>query len=362
MIGGEKNDISASKMGERRHMRRIYKYAIFLIAVVATLFVIELSLRSAGIDPTTDPMVMYQFDENLGWTTRHDYRYYRSSLYFAHFNYYNPEGLPTTADAWHLHASTTMPSIAILGSSFAESYYLPYDQSFPNLLEKKSGGKQVLNFGVTGYAPDQSLLRARAEFSKYDVKDVVIAFFPFRDLKNVVASNYNGLAKPMFGDGLERPVNTPLKQAPRDVDATGSVIAGVIRNTATYVVLRPYVRKAIAINLIPDSRVSSTHDPKIMDKALSMFAEIAREFPDKHVIVYEIPFFREMDTPQIYQGNLTTYREGCVKYALTCLSMDGIIKSHPRADELFIVGDGHVSAYGAKLIADELALVVNSPR
>jgi hypothetical protein len=38
--------------------------------------------------------------------------------------------------------------------------------------------------------------------------------------------------------------------------------------------------------------------------------------------------------------------------------MDPIIATHPNMDEIFIQGDGHVTAYGAKLVADQLVSIL----
>ena len=244
---------------------RLLKIVILVTVLAALLFFCEFILRNViGIVPSTDRMVTYQFDDTLGWKTRSDYKYYRSSHYYGHFNYYNPQGFPTDFARWHEDASTTTPSIAILGSSHAESYYLPYEQSFPYLLEQKfrekGAEKQVLNLGVSGYAPDQYLLRARTEFPKYHVTDIVVVFFPYNDLPGIESDEYQGFAKPYFKDSLASPENLPLAPPPSQKEEIG--LSAQIRNTAIYTLLRPMLRKAININL----RVS-TKQPQPFDAA-----------------------------------------------------------------------------------------------
>ena len=130
-------------------MHRLIKTAVFVLVLIAALFLCEYILRNVvGIVPGTERMVTYQFDDTLGWKSRADYKYYRSSLYYGHFNYYDPQGFPTDVMRWHEAASSSASSVAILGSSHAESYYLPYEQSFPYLIEKKTG--KVLGATILG--------------------------------------------------------------------------------------------------------------------------------------------------------------------------------------------------------------------
>ncbi|OGZ05347.1 MAG: hypothetical protein A3C93_04880 [Candidatus Lloydbacteria bacterium RIFCSPHIGHO2_02_FULL_54_17] len=341
-------------------MHRLIKTAVFVLVLIAALFLCEYILRNVvGIVPGTERMVTYQFDDTLGWKSRADYKYYRSSLYYGHFNYYDPQGFPTDVMRWHEAASSSASSVAILGSSHAESYYLPYEQSFPYLIEKKTG-KQVLNLGVSGYAPDQYLLRARAELPKYDVSDIVIIFFPYNDLPGIESDEYQGFMKPRFGDSLLAPENLPLVPPAPPKEETG--IVARVRNSAVYTLLRPVVRKAIAVNLRTSAKQPQPFETEEMSKVFDFFGEIQKENSSKRVIIYEIPFYREIGDDTLYRANLVLYETECAKHALICASMDPIIATHSRRGEIFIEGDGHVTAYGAKLIADQLAEILASPR
>jgi hypothetical protein len=332
--------------------RNIFKIISALAVLVLVFCVSEFVLRTVvGIEPSTGRMVTYQFDDTLGWTTRSDYKYYRSSLYYGQFNYYNPQGFPTDAEHWHQNASTTAPSIAILGSSFAESYYVPYEESFPYLIEQQSK-KQVLNLGVSGYAPDQYLLRARVELPKYHVKDIVAIFFPINDLPGIYSDSYQSFTKPYFTDSLDTPVNMPLTPPEPEIAQTGLVAR--IRNTAIYTLLRPIVRKAIEINLAVSTKQPQGFDAIQMKKAFTIFAKLKTEHPDAHLLIYMIPFYREVGNTELYHSNLKLYQDTCTAYGLTCASMDPIIATHPNMGDIFIEGDGHVTAYGAKLVADQL--------
>lgn len=341
-------------------MRHITKVIVTIIAVIAVLVLAEFVLRRwVGIDPSTDRMIAYQFDDTLGWKPRGDFKYYRSSLYYGQFNYYNPDGFPTNFARWHIPASTTTPSIAILGSSLTESYYLPYEESFPYLIEQKAKGKQVLNLGVSGYAPDQDLLRARMVLPNYHVTDIVAIFFPLNGLRDIDADRYQGFAKPHLDLALSKPINVPLQPPPLPPAEKG-IIAG-IRNTAIYTLLRPFVRKGVGLSLRVSTKQSQRFDPEQMEKVFHIFARLHEEHPDARLVIYMVPFYREIGDRELYQSNLALYEATCTKHGLTCASMDPVIAAHPNTGDIFIEGDGHLTAYGAKLIADQLTEILSTP-
>ncbi len=328
------------------------KGILSLLILIALLLGGEIFLlKVVGVVPSTDRMATYQFDENLGWKTRSDFKYYRSSLYYGHFNYYSPEGYPTDRAHWHSAAARNVPTIAFLGSSHAESYYLPYEQSFPYRVEQASG-KQVVNLGVSGYAPDQYLLRARAELPKYPVTDIVVIFFPFNDLPNIERSDYQDVAKPVFGETFDRPINTPLTPPPPAPVGMGFVAR--VRSSATYTLLRPLVRRMLPVKIKVSTKQPGTYDPAQMEKVMTIFATIAKENPSARVHIFAIPFYKELEKPELYRENLAVYEKSCIGRPFSCASMDPIIATHKDPGDIFILGDGHVTAYGAKLIADEI--------
>ncbi len=339
--------------------RFISRGVIGVLGLGTVFFCTEYFLRIVvGIDPTTDRMATYQFDDLLGWKTRSDYKFYRSSLYYGQFNYYNPEGFPTTAARWHEHASTTQQSVAMLGSSFVESYYLPYEESFPYLIEKKLNGKQVLNLGVSGYAPDQYLLRARAALPVYNVTDIVAVLFPINDLPGIESDEYQGFAKPYFKDSFDVPANMPLLPATPSSKPSGLVAQ--VRNTATYTLLRPLVRKAIGFNLKVSAKQPQVFDVTKMESVFRIFEKLKAEHPSARLLIYEIPFYKEVGNTELYRANLKLFEDTCAKFGLTCATMEPIIATHPNMSEIFIEGDGHVTAYGAKLVADQISSILSA--
>ena len=218
----------------------------------------------------------------------------------------------------------------------------------------------MLNLGVSGYAPDQYLLRARTELPKYPVTDIVVIFFPYNDLAGIESDEYQGFAKPRFKDSLAMPENLPLTPPLPQKEET-SVVAQV-RNTAMYTLLRPVLRKAIAINLRESTKQPKPFEDAQMEKVFNIFTAIKQENPNARLLIYQIPFYREVGDSELYKSHLALYEATCAMHGLTCASMDPIIATHQNAGEIFIEGDGHVTAYGAKLIADQIAEILNIAR
>ena len=106
-------------------------------------------------------MTTYTFDNKIGWRAKKNFKFFRSSTVYAHWSYYNPEGFPTSKENFKNYTNTLKPSIALIGDSFVEGYYLPYEQTFANLLDNNCEEKQVINLGISGFSPYQYLMYSR---------------------------------------------------------------------------------------------------------------------------------------------------------------------------------------------------------
>jgi len=102
----------------------------------------------------------------------------------------------------NLSLDANRPSVAIIGDSFVEGYCLPYKKSFAYLLGDLVKDKQIINLGVNGYSPDQYLLYSRRHLKNFNVKDIIVAFFPYNDIPMVfrkyTESQKLGYSKPYF--------------------------------------------------------------------------------------------------------------------------------------------------------------------
>jgi hypothetical protein len=97
-----------------------------------------------------------------------------------------------------------------------------------------------------------------------------------------------------------------------------------------------------------------------MKKAIAILAQINKENPNASFLVYEIPHLREMDNPSLYKSNLEIFENECRKQNINCTSMENIIKASDDYNTLFIQGDGHLSAKGSALVADQLLHILNA--
>lgn len=161
-----------------RFSKSLAKLALIGFGILAALLLMEGWFRLNGITGFQDRLSVYEFDDILGWKTKPDSKAFRSTGNFAHYNYYGPQGFPVDKDNWEESLNADTPSVAIIGDSLTEGYYLPYENTFTYLIDQKVPDIQVINLGVSGYAPDQYLLFARRHIDDYNVTDVIVIFFP----------------------------------------------------------------------------------------------------------------------------------------------------------------------------------------
>lgn len=338
------------------YRKMLVNLAVFTVTGIFCVGIAEIVLRLYGITPNTDRMYAYQFDDVLGWTPKKSFKYFRSTPYYAHFNYYNPDGFPTTKPDWPRRADPQKPSVVFLGDSFTEGYYLPYEFTFPYLVGQRLS-QQVINLGVSGYAPDQYLLTARQHLPNYDAQMVIVMFFPHNDTEDIFESDYQGYAKPMFAEDFTTPVNLPLpklagKQAPENW------MQRMAHSSAIYAALRSIVRKYFEMP-------ASTKIPVVlyeyerMQKALRLIKQIQIEFPVNQFVVYYIPMYDELSS-QTLPRNLATFQEICTELDLSCFTMKNLLDTAKHPDQYFITGDGHFSKQGAAAVAEHLSTILST--
>lgn len=154
------------------------------LSVLATLAVLELGLRIAGVSYPE----FNRLDPRLGWAPRPglEGRDTASGARIA----INREGFrdrdhepAKAAGGWRL---------AVLGDSFVEAREVALRDTFWKVMERRlqaclGGGKgpvEVLGFGVNGYGPAQELLVMRERVWRYAPDAVVLALFTGNDVAN----------------------------------------------------------------------------------------------------------------------------------------------------------------------------------
>ena len=323
----------------------------FIMAIAAAEFVV----RMFDVTPYQTRLERYRFDEVLGWRTRRAYSTYISRRRYAHHLYYDNDGFPSGESGVTESASRDVPSIALIGDSFVEGYYLPHDQTLAYLLGR-SMKKQILNLGVSGYSPGQYLLSARRYLKQFNVSDVVVFLFAYNDLAYVDSDVYRGYEKPLVSIDTFEPLNVPLDK----LDGGESEIRGTLRNVldefALWSLMKPLF---VAIGEGGGDAVAAERlDATALDKSLQLIARIGTEFPAARLHVYYVPELAELLERPVYQFNIDSFMATCATLSLRCVVPDELAAGDVEAH--YIPEDRHFSARGAMLVADQVSKFLGS--
>lgn len=337
---------------------------LFLIvsSCVFALGLVEIALRAHGIEGTAPSsaarLKVYDFHSELGWWPRAARSYYRSSSYYGHFNYYNAARMPVARGSLDVLPDPDVTTIAFVGDSFVEGFYVPYEKSFVHLVDLEFNDYQVINLGVAGYNPSQYLLRARMDLPKYNVRHVIVGFFAYNDVDDVDRPYKQGYATPVFGDDLRAPLNTPLAKETGDGPEV-SFFHKIARQSAAYSVIRPFYKNAIRY-IKPETGNARGHDrlnpdPKEYAKALRLIAAIQDVVPEATLMVVYIPFYDHLLFPKKFAKNLELFRSNCKELQISCQVPAFIEDPVETLEPLYIggeAGEGHFSELGSRVFAE----------
>jgi len=339
------------------------RIGLICFGVLLALLVLETLLRISGVSGYQETLSIYEFDELLGWRTKESSKTFRSTRNFAHFNYFDPQGFPVDRENWRRHLDPETPSIAFIGDSFTEGFYLPYEHTFTYLIDQKFPNKQVVNLGVSGYAPDQYLITARRHIQQYNVTDVVVMFYAANDLADLFKQQINGYAKPIFGESSFEPENVPLQKLKGNsrVGFRGSILRKINDHSALARTLNPYLFRYVpglmgagASAVAPD-----LHARPAMRKALRIIKQIEIEFPANSFFVYYVPDVEEALHVEALKHNIALYRLVCSEVGLECYTPERILSTVSDPRELYIPVNRHLSKLGAKAVADHLFQILS---
>ena len=322
--------------------------SLFLASVMISVFLAEVLVRSLGLRPFETNIGRHEFDSVLGWRTRTSHSTYISRRSFAHHVYYTADGLPCGKHDIERRASRDQPSIALIGDSFVEGAYLPYEKSLASVLQDIST-KQVLNFGVAGYGPDQYLLAARRQLPEFNVTDIVVFLFPTNDTPYLNSDTYLGYAKPLISIPEFEPINTPLQEAASNNEDRG-LILGVLDHLALWSLVKPLIRFVAQPDIVLfDAPVQNTRD---MRTALRLVGQIHTEFPEPTFHVYYIPELSELKNVDVFNHNIELFLKVCYELAINCITPSALSQDEP--EKLYIPIDRHFSELGARLVANQI--------
>jgi hypothetical protein len=195
--------------------------ALRIVAPVKAADLLPLQYDRAGLERIAAQDTYIAFDQSLGWTvSRGMTRPSNQAVYTS-----NGGGMRSLRE-YELAPPETGPRLAAFGDSFTHCDDVENDECWTAQLEQDIPGTEVLNFGVSGYAPDQAWLRYQQEGRAYrpcavligymveNVNRVVNRFRPFYQPDTGIT-----LGKPRYllqGDNLEllpSPARSPLDYA-----------------------------------------------------------------------------------------------------------------------------------------------------
>lgn len=165
------------------------------------------------------------YDDVMGWTVGAN-KQGSNGMYWS-----SSEGIRAPWAGINFGKSTGKPRIAIVGDSFTFGQDVKYEDTWGDCLEKMLGEKfQVLNFGVPGYAIDQSYLRYEKDVLKWKPKIVIFGFIANDVIRSMTVYPFIKFptwdwpySKPRFivRDGILKSINMPPPR-PEDVFSHGS--------------------------------------------------------------------------------------------------------------------------------------------
>lgn len=321
---------------------------LIVISTLIAVIIAEAGTRLAGVNPNTSLYTAYEFDETIGWVIRKNFKYYRSTLYFGHFNYYDQYGFPTGRANFDRTLDHAKPTFAIMGDSFAQGHYVPYESSIAGVLENDFPDHQIVTMGVSGHSPDQTYLYTKDILDQFTIAKAAILFFPYNDIEAVFSDTFQSYHKPYFEDPYGEPVNLPLQKDKR-VEEEKTIIEKILHNSALYSTVRPLLRSKIAYRLKTAVGSPVVYDENQMRKSLLFYERIQKENQETDFVVYYVPLLEELQNREIYAENVTIFNKLCTDIGLNCETFPFF--DNTPVEDYYIPGDGHFSELGCKYVA-----------
>lgn len=176
------------------------KVGLAFASVVGALGVAEVALRGLGAPgratAASDRGFFARFDPELGWAPKpsvsgvHRDKGFSVSVAQNRFGVRGPEDLETGRRG-------ASRRILVLGDSYVWGFGVSQEDLFSDPRVHGSD-VEIVNLGVSGYGTDQALLLYRRLGSRFEVDEVVLAFTPYNDVDNNLASRQYDREKPFF--------------------------------------------------------------------------------------------------------------------------------------------------------------------
>lgn len=172
---------------------RAVKLVTLAVTVLVALGAIEIALRYRfpirGTVLRPNPVWLHEYIPDSRKLYRHP-RADGGGTVLVTINHDGRRG-PSTAPAG-------VPKVVVYGDSFMAAEYSPWPETFPAKLEAllqahRAGPLQVIDAGVPGYGPDQSLLRLDADLPALQPQLVVLSVYAGNDFGDLARDKLFGL-------------------------------------------------------------------------------------------------------------------------------------------------------------------------
>ncbi len=172
--------------------------ALRIVSPVKAEDLLPLSYDRAGLQRIDAKDTYIGFDERLGWTvTPNMSRAAASATYRS-----NSAGMRADRE-YELTPRPASTRVAAFGDSFTHCDDVENDECWSAQLEQEVPGIEVLNFGVSGYGPDQAWLRYQQEGRAYKPCTVLIGYMV--ENVNRVVNRFRPFYQPETGITLGKP-------------------------------------------------------------------------------------------------------------------------------------------------------------
>ncbi len=275
----------------------------------------EYWLQGLGYSALVSSLGSYEPDSTLGWVIKPNQRLFRSTWAYSHFTYSDSNGEPAL-EPGQMSASVSGPQSILIGDSFLEGFYVPYQNSFAHRLTHYFSDSHVRNLGVSGYGPEQYLLAARKKLVGVNVKRTILFFYAFNDLPYLgLPSMYGLYAKPVLSHDLQRVENAPINPLKTFEEIRGQRLSAVLSFTLPW--LGVILGKEAPI-LPPGSLETPVVDTRKLARALEISGQIFSEFPSTCNLIVYVPSYEEIQVGELVRNREKFFSE-CRKKKIQCL-------------------------------------------
>ncbi|MBL7960944.1 SGNH/GDSL hydrolase family protein [bacterium] len=205
-----------------RYIKLFGKYLSLIgFGIIFSLFLLEVGLRTIGVQPATYLRKFSQYHDVLGWEKKPDVEGYFQRGDVKIHEKLNSKGLRSTDYGYDKPENTYR--ILFLGDSFTEGYDVEFESLFTTIIEnqlnkyyKDAIRIEVINAGTGGYSNDQEYLFYRLEGYKYSPDLVIMMIYPTNDVYYNSQTKYGNYYKPKFAIQNDTLIlaNTPLPEPP----------------------------------------------------------------------------------------------------------------------------------------------------